>query len=112
MPISDYYRSLDRYEATRTANGRGGATLGWVKAETFQGLINQASSQEVLAAGQLGIVADHKLFCGVAETIERDMLIGEGDRVFRVVSQPKNTVNRGHHLRVMLRETSLDDHGV
>lgn len=111
MAIEDYYRPLTVERSTLTPNGFGGFTDVWAVNGTIQGLINQASSQEILAAAQHQNVIDSKLFCDVGLDIKVDDRVRdsiEGQEVYRIVSVPKDTVNRGHHWKIMLQRVDTD----
>lgn len=108
MAIEDYYKPIERLENTKTDNGRGGKTYAWVVKNTFQGLINQATSKEIEAANKLGIDGDHKLYCPVDTVLDYDDLIRRNGVYYRVVSDPKNTVERNHHFKIFLKKSSLD----
>jgi head-tail adaptor len=109
MPITNYYSSIEIHVKTATSNGRGGSTYAWAKSSTIQGLINQASSREIEAAAKLDIHADYKLYCGVSVALDSTKLLYYGGEYYRVVSKPKNTVNRNHHLKILLKQVSSDE---
>lgn len=108
MAIQDYYTAIDIYSKTKTPNGRGGNTYAWAKSSGFPGLINQASSKEVESAAKLGIEADHKLYCDPDTPLDNKDLLYQSGTYYRVVSKPKDTVGRGHHYKVLLKEVELD----
>ncbi len=108
MAIENYYKSITKLQSTQTPDGRGGAKYKWVTLEKFQGLINQSSSKEIEMANKLGIDADYKLYCSVDVSISIADILKQGDEYYRVVSKPKNTVNRNHHYKVFLKNISLD----
>lgn len=106
MAITDYYTQIDLYTKTSVADGRGGYVDSWAKSTSFQGLINQASSREVEAAAKLGIEADYKLYCPVSVSLSNANLLYYGSSYYRVVSEPKDTVHRGHHYKVYLKKST------
>ena len=103
MAIEDYYTTLTRLEMTETDNGRGGKLQAWASAGTFQGLINQLSSGEIDANMKIDIEADHKLYCSTNEAITSASRVQDGAKRYRVVSEPKNTVRRDHHYKILLK---------
>ncbi len=118
MAINDYYRSLKLLTATKTPNGKGGFSEVWVEAETIQGLINQASSKEIFAASQNQMDIDSKLYIAVdtfqvydatGNRIEykvKDSI--EGEKTYRLVSTPKDTANKGHHWKILVKRIDTD----
>lgn len=108
MAIQDYYVTLEKYSKTSVSNGRGGFVDTWVKASEFEGLINQTSSREIEAAMKIDIDTDSKLYCPTSVILTNDNRIKWGTQYYRVVSEPKNTVNRGHHLKIFLKKSFLD----
>lgn len=108
MPITDYYTTTEKLTKTESANGRGGYTYAWATSLTFDALINQASSREVEMALKMGIEADYKMFYSVAVSLCREDRIKQSGVIYRVVSEPKNTVNRNHHHKVYLKRMDTD----
>lgn len=111
MAIQDYYRTLTVQRKTTLPNGIGGQIETWDDHITIQGLINQASSSEILAAAQNQNIIDSKLFTDVGQDIKVDDRIIdsiEGNLVYRIVSVPKDTVNRKHHWKILLKRLDTD----
>lgn len=109
MAIQDYYESgVQRVIKIKVDNGRGGSTYEWLPDLTFYGLINQATSREVLMANKLGMEIDSKLFCDVNVVLDNDDLILFKGIYYRVKSVPKNTVHRDHHFKIMLKTIDID----
>lgn len=111
MAIQDYYRPLTVQRKTTTPNGFGGESETWANHLSIEGLINQASSKEIVAAAQHQEDIDSKLFTDVGLDIKKDDRVVdsiEGNKVYRIVSVPKDTVNQGHHWKIMLRRVGTD----
>lgn len=111
MAIEDYYRTLTVQRKSTSSNGFGGPAQTYADAGTIEGLINQASSQEILAAAKLQNVVDSKLFTAVGVDIKvNDRIVDsiEGNPTYRIVSVPKNTVKRDHHWKTMLQRVDAD----
>lgn len=109
--IEDYYRTLIVQRKTTVSNGFGGQAETWADYIEIQGLINQASSDEILAAAQHQNQIDSKLYTAVGQDIKVDDRIVdsiEGNLVYRIVSVPKDTVNRKHHWKIMLKRVDTD----
>lgn len=119
MAIQDYYRELTFQRNDYTGNGTGGQIDNWVDVTgDFEGLINQASSKEILAAQQRQEEIDSKLFTDIdilpvynvdGERIPYRVIDSiEDNKVYRIVSAPKNTVDRQHHWKWLLRRVDSD----
>jgi SPP1 family predicted phage head-tail adaptor len=108
MAITHYYTTIDLHTKTSVADGRGGSVDTWAKDSDFQGCINQASSKEIEAAAKLGIEADYKLYCPVDTDIDHTKLLYYKSSYYRIISEPKDTVERGHHLKVLLKKMPGD----
>ncbi len=63
MAIESYYTTLYLINYTESVNDQGRAIKTASAEVSFNGLINQASSTEVLTNKKLDIDADYKLFC-------------------------------------------------
>ena len=112
MAISDFYYAVEVWRGTPAVNVRGQTTTGtFTLNSTIQGVVNQASSNEVQEAAQWGVRMTHKLFCPVdSDIVATDQIRANGD-IYRVIGDPKNTVKRNHHYRVMLEKRGVDNNG-
>jgi head-tail adaptor len=108
MAINDHYKTLTLMTPSENKNNRGGAVTTWAET-SFQGLINQLKSEDIEINSKMGVDADYKLFCPVNVAITRACRVKDGSRTYRVASEPKDTVGRGHHYKVMLKRTSSED---
>ncbi len=108
MAIESYYTTLYLINYTESVNDQGRAIKTASAEVSFNGLINQASSTEVLTNKKLDIDADYKLFCDVSVNINRSSRVRQGTQYFDVVSEPKNTVNRDHHYKIFLKSISKE----
>lgn len=68
-----------------------------------EGVINQAGSKEIEYARARNIDIDYKAYIEVTDITRA---IGKDDYIdgYRVASEPKNTMGRSHHLKVLLKE--------
>lgn len=110
MAITDYYDNTATIQRkTSTNNSYGNIVESWSNVATISCLINQVSSNEQFEAGQLEKLATHKLFCEISTDIEiEDRVLFSGE-YYRVVSIPKNTVNRDNHYKIFLQYLGLDN---
>jgi len=72
-------------------------------------MINEMSANEVEKAGRLGINASYKLYCPVSLILDNDDLVQRNGKIYRVKSDPKDTIERGHHHRYFLQFVSYDN---
>ena len=110
MAIENYYTNTAKIQRkTETLNAFGVVSEAWADVETISCLINQATSNEILQAQQVNEEVSHKLFCDVSTDITNKDRIIFNTKIYRVVSVPKNTVNRNHHYKIMLYYTGADN---
>lgn len=108
MAISDYYKTLVKLDTSEAEDGIGGVVITYTETE-FQGVINQASSDEIELGNKLNIDVSSKLYCSVNESITYGDMIKEGSDTYRVASRAKNTMNRNHHYKFLLEK--VDNNG-
>jgi hypothetical protein len=115
MSLENYYNTLQIHRGTTGSNASGGTkktftpVLSGDGAE-FQGLINQAKSYEIMAAGQNGIKVDAKLFCSTSTSIDKDDIVKDKNgQKYRVVSEPKNTIGIDHHYKIYLQKHGVNN---
>ncbi len=108
MAIQDFYEDIDKLIKSGVSDGRGGTKYVLSTEKTLKGLINQATSNEIDMAGKKGIEATHKLYCDITEDLNNDDMLFQDGVYYRITSKPKNTVKRNHHLKIFLKEISLD----
>ena len=110
MAIENYHSSTATIQRkNQTLNAYGAVSEAWADVETISCLINQATSREILQAQQINEEVSHKLFCDVSTDITNKDRISFNSEIYRVVSVPKNTVNRNHHYKIMLYYTGTDN---
>lgn len=102
MAITDYYRDLKHIKTTETPDDRGGTIITDTEVD-IRGCINQASSQQVDYALKLSIEATHKLYYPISVELDINDRVKDGNKVYEVVSEPLNTINRNHHYMVLLK---------
>lgn len=112
MAIEDYYVPLEVWRGTPKTDIRNNTTFGnFIKNSDIQGVINQASFNDSMQAMQLQVDISHKLYTAITSDIKSQDQIRNNTTIYRVVGKPKNTVNRNHHLKVMLQELGVDNNG-
>ena len=110
MSIENYYTNLATIQSkTEATNTFGAVTETWSDKSTINCLINQASSTEILQAQQINERVTNKMYCAYDTNINNKDRIVFNSQVYRIVSIPKNTVNRNHHLKIMLALIGTDN---
>jgi len=99
--IENYYSFLILSKATTIIDAYGIETSSFIDSN-IQGIINLAGSKEIELAKSRGLDIDYKAYVEVTPVslaIKKDDLING----LRVVSAPKNTLQRNHHLKILLK---------
>jgi SPP1 family predicted phage head-tail adaptor len=110
--IQDYYTDISVSRVTSTPNAFGGHVDAWSTSSVIQGAINQNSSVEIMLAEQLGVKSTHKLYCDVTcDILPPDRVIDSDGKIYRVVSEPKNTMGINHHYKILLEYLEVDNNG-
>ena len=104
MSISDYYTQSIVITSQSTSTGWG-SEGSWGSASTVAAAVNPIIGIEKYAADRKTLFADWKIFC--ADTVSVD----EGDRITwdsrtLDVVHVKDTLNMGHHKRILCKEKS------
>ena len=102
MAIERFYKDLQLTKTTLTVNEYG-VEIETTINHTIKGVINQAGSSEIEYAKARNIDVDYKAYVEVTELTKS---ITKDDRIdgYRVASDPKNTMDRNHHLKILLKE--------
>jgi head-tail adaptor len=112
MAIKDYYRSIFTQRLIATKNVIGGTTNAWSNWIGTTGLINQDKSGMVFKVDQHQIESTHKLYTDVGQDITKyDRIVDENGYVYMIISEPQDTVQRGHHWLVYLKKLNITVEG-
>jgi len=109
MSIGDYYTEtvilLDKDSSTggywSTSTGAEYST-----AASIQAGINQLSASEISAYGKIGIDARYKAYCEVTSEVYGGRRCRWDGDTFEIVEAPKNTLQKGHHYRFLIRDVN------
>jgi hypothetical protein len=71
---------------------------------TFQAAVNLLAGNERYIAGQPEVLADYKVYSEAPTTVENGDLLLWDSKYYRVVQQPKNTLQRNHHVILYMRQ--------
>ena len=110
MAIEDYYGPLTTQRAVKSKNVISGTNKVWSNnLVNIQGLINISSSNLIFIIGQHQVQSTHKLFTAIGQDIKTDdRIIDANDNIYRIVSDPQDTVQRGHHWLIYLQRIETD----
>ena len=102
MPIENFYTDLTLTTNAITVNEYG-VEVATPTNTTIKGLINQAGSREIEYAKARNLDVDYKAYVEVTSTT---LAIDKNDLIngYRVASNPKNTIGRDHHLKILLKD--------
>ncbi len=65
--------------------------------------VNLLSANEAFQFDRMGVAAEYKMFCAVSTEVYYGRRCRWGSDTFEIVSEPKNTMQKGHHYRVLLK---------
>ena len=103
--ISDYYtESVSRM--TRSTASAWNTETAWstsASVQAFDAAVNPISGVERIAGGRTQLMADYKMFCSDTVTLTEKDRVKWGSKTFDVVFV-KDTLDMGHHKKVLLKE--------
>jgi len=105
----------DYYDETVTILARTASTAVWGSTATFSAnstdgaveisaAMNQAGAAERFMADRVTPYVDYKMYCSSTHPITAASRVRWDGEDYDVVETPKNTLQRGHHYKVMLRK--------
>jgi head-tail adaptor len=101
--ISDYYTETVYVQKLSTGSTFG--TIGtWSDSSTISAAMNPVTAAERFQGEKHSLFADYKMFCDADVTIDETRRVKWDSRSYDVVLV-KDTLNKGHHLNVMLKRT-------
>lgn len=101
--LQDYYEAVEIERKTNTDNEYGGTSYTWSKVLDTQGLINQPNINTVAKiADMYQIKSVYNFYTDSGQDIRQDDRVKWNGEYYRVVSDPLDTVNRGHHFKFIL----------
>ena len=103
MSLEDYYTESATYKRRTTASAW--TEPGWGTAVAFTAAINPVSGNVRLASGKDTLFADYKLLCSdTVAILVHDRVVYSGSSMEVVFV--KDTLNKGHHKLVYLKDRS------
>lgn len=106
---------IEVWRRTPTVDVYGNTGTGaYAKASETTGVINTATQAENVQASQQNVNMTHKMYCPITADIAFDdqirLNLGSGKYdIYRVVGNTKDTISRGHHLKIMLDNLGVDN---
>ena len=98
--IEDYYTASPVIYSMTTDDW--GTEPTWAAGSTIAAALNPASGREQYSAGRVTAYADYKLFCSDTVSLtDKQRIVSTEGTTFEVVFV-KDTLNRGHHKKVLL----------
>ena len=104
MSISDYYTQSIVITSQSTSTGWG-SEGSWGSASTVEAAVNPIAGIEKYAADRKTLFADWKIFCSDTVSVDEGDRIAWDSRTLDVV-HVKDTLNMGHHKRILCKEKS------
>ena len=101
--IEDYYTETVHVQKLTTSATFGAAGT-WSDSSTVSAAVNPVRAHERFQGEKQSLFADYKMFCGSSVTIDETRRVKWDSRSYDVVLV-KDTLNREHHLNVMLKRT-------
>ncbi len=75
-------------------------------AASISAAVNLLSADETNAYGKLGYDAKYKAYCAVSTEIYAGRRCRWNSDTFDIVTDPKNTLQKNHHLKILLRDVT------
>jgi head-tail adaptor len=73
---------------------------------SIKAAINLLSADEVAAYGKIGFDAKYKAWCAVSTEVVAGRRCRWNSDTFDIVADPKNTLQKGHHYKILLRDVT------
>jgi head-tail adaptor len=108
MAIADYYtQTVNIITKTASTDPFDTSTATLAVTDTFDAAVNLLSGRERYIADQAEVLADYKVYCDASVSINTETKLRWNGNDYEVVEEPKNTLQRSHHQRVLMRK--VDD---
>lgn len=105
MSISDYYtQSINILSSSTSTNPFSMSAGTWSVSDTFYGAVNLLSGRQRYIADQPEILADYKVYCDASVSLTGNTRLRWSGTDYEVVEEPKNTLQRSHHQRILMRK--------
>ena len=105
--ISDYYtETIILLDKDTSTGGYWSTSTGpdYSTAASISAAVNLLSGDEVAAYDKLGFDAQYKAYCAVTTEVTAGRRCRWDGDTFVIVDVPKNTLQKNHHLRFLLRD--------
>lgn len=75
-------------------------------AASITAAVNLLSADEINAYGKIGYNAKYKAYCDVSTEVYAGRRCRWNSDTFDIVADPKNTLQKGHHYKILLRDVT------
>lgn len=99
--ISDYYLPVEIYRLTITQDAYGGMVESEALHLTTTGLVNGGVTAEQFIADKYQVTEQFNFYTDTGQDIKQDDVVLFDGKKYRIVSNPKDTVKRGHHFKFL-----------
>lgn len=102
--ISDYYtETLVLLDYSSSTDGYWSTGGSYTTAATISAAVNLLSGDERADYGRIGYDARYKAYCDVSTEVYEGRRCTWDGETYEIVELPKNTLQKDHHLRILLR---------
>lgn len=106
--LDRFYNDLSLYRGSYTTNSFGAPSQTKALVGTIRGRINMPGlTQRALYADKYQVEDAFHLYCEITDIKNGDFIVSDGVE-YEVKSNPKNTVGRNHHLKLVLGRIDSD----
>lgn len=105
--ISDYYtETIILLDEDTSTGGYWSTSTGadYTTAASISAAVNQLSGDERFEYGKIGYDAQYKAYADISTEIQAGRRCRWDGDTFEIVTIPKNTLQKNHHLRFLLRD--------
>jgi len=109
MSIEDYYtETIILLDSDSSTGGYWSTSTGpdYTPAASITAAVNLLSADETNAYDKLGYNAKYKAYCAVSTEVYAGRRCRWNSDTFDIVADPKNTLQKGHHLKILLRDVT------
>jgi len=108
--IKDYYTTLGVYDLTETKGDFGEVIETYSLIGNVEGLINDPGPEkQSIIAAKYQVLNGYNLYTEINNLVKQHTYIKKGDVYYRVITNAKDTVQRGHHLKFILERLDTDE---
>ena len=108
--IKDYYTPLEVYDLTETKGDFGEIVQTYALVGVVDGLINDPGPEkQSIIAAKYQVKNVYNLYTEINNLVKQHTYIKKNGVYYRVITNAKDTVQRGHHLKFILERLDTDE---